>query len=106
MSATFPMEDHALIGDTHTAALVGYHGSIDWLCLARLDSGACFAVHPVATSVYRASEAPYKVLPNDVSVVGNTPGQYNLTLTTCAPRYFATHRMIIKATMVSVNPVA
>lgn len=37
------LEDYALLSDCHRAALVHRDGTIDWMCLPRFDSGACFA---------------------------------------------------------------
>jgi GH15 family glucan-1,4-alpha-glucosidase len=37
------IEDYGIIGDLHTVALVGANGSLDWLCVPRFSSDACFA---------------------------------------------------------------
>jgi GH15 family glucan-1,4-alpha-glucosidase len=37
------IEDYAFLSDTQTGALVSREGCVDWLCLPRFDSPACFA---------------------------------------------------------------
>ena len=73
------IEDYAMIGNAHTVALVGNNGSIDWLCIPRFDSGACFAallgnpanghwqIAPNATvqSVRRRYSGPTLILENE-----------------------------------------
>lgn len=63
------IEDYALLGDCRSAALVSQRGSIDWLCLPRFDSPACFAAlvgnrdngfWSIAPSVDGESERSYR----------------------------------------------
>ena len=37
------IEDYGFLSDTQTGALVSREGCVDWLCLPRFDSAACFA---------------------------------------------------------------
>jgi sortase A len=56
---------------------------------------------PVGSCIYRVAQAPFVVLPTDWQVVAATPGQFELTLTACHPKGSASHRIVIKAVMVS-----
>ncbi|HEU4423237.1 MAG TPA: glycoside hydrolase family 15 protein [Pilimelia sp.] len=38
-----PIEEHAIVGDLRTVALVGTDGTIDWFCPARFDAPSLFA---------------------------------------------------------------
>src|SRR6476646_10623597 len=37
-----PIEDHGVIGDMHTVALVSTDGTIDWYCTPRFDAPSVF----------------------------------------------------------------
>ncbi|MGW7537111.1 glycoside hydrolase family 15 protein [Amycolatopsis sp. NPDC054798] len=54
-----PIEDYALLGDLHTAALVSREGAVEWLCLPRFDSPACFAalLHDERAGVWQLGPA-------------------------------------------------
>src|SRR5260370_26330145 len=40
--AYLPIEDHGIIGDLHTVALVGNNGTIDWCCIPAFDAPSVF----------------------------------------------------------------
>ncbi len=64
------LEDHGLIGDGTTAALVGRDGTVSWLCAPRFDGpalfaslldpdrGGHFALHPVGCTASRQRYVP------------------------------------------------
>ncbi len=69
-SGYLPIEDYALIGDCHGAALVGYDGSVDWWCRERFDEeptlwrlldkrkGPCFGIAPAEGGKARRAYLP------------------------------------------------
>ncbi len=63
-----PIEDHGIIGDLHTVALVGKNGTIDWCCMPAFDApsifgslldaekGGFFSIAPRATPEMRQNQ--------------------------------------------------
>ncbi len=60
---------------------------------------------PLGGCVYHVSQAPYVVVPTDISVLATTTVR-SLTLTTCNPRGSAAQRLVVRATWAQdVKPV-
>ncbi|WP_268796565.1 glycoside hydrolase family 15 protein [Pseudomonas huanghezhanensis] len=58
------IEDYALLGNCHTAALVSRDGSLDWLCFPRFDAAACFAA-----LLGDADNGRWKIAPQDANTI-------------------------------------
>lgn len=61
---------------------------------------------PVGTCTYEVTDRgsspnPFVVDPSNISIVANTPGERNLTLTTCHPKGSARQRLVIRAKLVT-----
>ena len=75
--------------------------------LDRLTKGDTIVLQtPVGTCTYEvtdrgASPNPFTVDPENIAIVANTPGERNLTLTTCHPKGSAKQRLVIRAHLVS-----
>ena len=59
------IEDYAMLGNCRSAALVARDGSIDWLCLPRFDSAACFAA-----LVGQEDNGRWRIAPSDPDASG------------------------------------
>src|SRR5713101_6041560 len=67
-----PISDYGVIGDMHTAALVGLDGSIDWYCAPRFDSPSVFAALLDARKGGRFQVAPIEKFTTKQSYEGDT----------------------------------
>jgi GH15 family glucan-1,4-alpha-glucosidase len=78
------IEDYALLGDLHTAALVSTAGSVDWLCLPRFDSPAAFAA-----LLHNDDAGHWTLAPADTR--------------TCTTRRYAGNTLILETDWVTAN---
>ncbi|HWO88298.1 MAG TPA: glycoside hydrolase family 15 protein [Gemmatimonadales bacterium] len=89
-----PLSSYGVIGDLHTAALVGSSGSVDWCCLPRFDSESLFAAlldqtrggyWRIAPAAEFTSEQHYLTASNVLETVFRVPGGGVLHLTDFMP---------------------
>ncbi len=66
------ISDYGVIGDMHTAALVGLDGSIDWYCAPRFDSPSVFAALLDARKGGRFQLSPIESFTTNQSYEGET----------------------------------
>ncbi|MEY2469143.1 MAG: sortase [Actinomycetota bacterium] len=75
--------------------------------LDRLTKGDTIILEtPVGNCTYEVTDRggspnPFIVDPSNIGIVANTPGEKNLTLTTCHPKGSAKQRLVIRASLVS-----
>jgi len=75
--------------------------------LDRLTKGDTIILEtPVGNCTYEVTDRggspnPFIVEPSNIGIVANTPGEKNLTLTTCHPKGSAKQRLIIRANLVT-----
>jgi GH15 family glucan-1,4-alpha-glucosidase len=67
-----PISDYGVIGDMHSAALVGLDGSIDWYCAPRFDSPSVFAALLDARKGGRFQLSPIESFRTNQSYEGET----------------------------------
>ena len=67
-----PISDYGVIGDMHTAALVGLDGSIDWYCAPRFDSPSVFGALLDARKGGRFQLSPIEKFTTTQSYDGDT----------------------------------
>jgi len=67
-----PISDYGVIGDMHSAALVGLDGSIDWYCAPRFDSPSVFAALLDARKGGRFQLSPIESFTTKQSYEGET----------------------------------
>jgi sortase A len=101
-------EGSPLPGQLGNAAIAGHRTTYGapFENLDQLSTGDAISVQTVTgTWRYELTEDPFSVSPSQVEVLDPVPEQATLTLTTCDPKYSASKRLIVKATLRGQDPL-